>query len=234
VVSSTNESEIAEVLPRADAQVFPRVFDQMVAMAALGALLLVGVGGPLLWEFAGSDYVESRDLTLEQPVQFSHRHHVAEIGLDCRYCHNGVDKSSFAGIPATNVCMTCHSQLFTDSKMLEPVRRSYSTNTPIHWQRVHHLPDYVYFNHGIHVSKGVSCVSCHGRVDQMALVRQVKPLTMGWCLDCHRNPGPNLRPEDRVYDLGWQRPKDPELDKRLLEEYHIRPKGLTECSVCHR
>ena len=215
-------------------QLFPPIFDQLIAIGALAALVALGVGGPLLWELAGSDYVESRDLTLEQPVQFSHRHHVAEIGLDCRYCHNSVENSSFAGIPATNVCMTCHSQLFTDSKILEPIRESYAQNKPIHWQRVHHLPDYVYFNHGIHIHKGVSCVSCHGRVDQMALVRQVKPLTMEWCLDCHRDPGPNLRPADKVFDLGWPRPKDPALDAKLMQDYHIRQTGLTNCSVCHR
>ena len=141
-------------------------------------------------------------------MPFSHEHHVRGLGIDCRYCHTSVEKSSFAGIPPTETCMTCHSQIWTDSPMLEPVRTSLRTNTPIRWNRVHDLPDYVYFNHGIHVQKGVGCVSCHGRVDQMPLTWKAEPMTMEWCLSCHRNPEKHLRPREEVFNMDWVPPED--------------------------
>ena len=215
-------------------QIFSARFDEFLSLGTVVSMIAFLIGIPLLWYFGGSDYVLQTNIPVQQPVQFSHRHHVTQMKLDCRYCHNGVETTAFAGVPATSVCMTCHSQLFTDSKILKPIRDSYANGNAMQWNRVHNLPDYVYFNHSIHVNKGVGCVSCHGRVDQMALVKQAKPLTMGWCLDCHRNPGPNLRPADKVYDLGWRRPAQPALDKQLMHDYHIRTKGLTDCSVCHR
>lgn len=217
------------------AQVFPREFDQWIGIVVLGALLAAIVGIPALWFYARSDYVERSRMAPEQPVQFSHRHHVAEVGLDCRYCHSGADRGATAGVPSTAVCVTCHSQIYADSPMLKPIRDSYKTGVAMKWKRVNRVPDYVYFNHSIHVTKGVSCVSCHGRVDQMALVQQAQPLTMGWCLDCHRNPGPNLKPLDKVYDMGYQGKADRVQQEQWIRERHIRSADhLSECNVCHR
>lgn len=171
----------------------------------------------------------------EQPVEFSHKHHVGDDGIDCRYCHTSVDKSNFAGMPSTYTCMTCHSQLWSDSPELAPVRESFRSGKPIQWQRVHDLPDFAYFNHSIHVKKGVGCVSCHGRIDEMPLVWKEKDLTMKWCIDCHRNPEKNIRPRERVFDIAWKPQEDQEkMGKRLVEEYHVLGKfQLTNCSTCH-
>lgn len=194
----------------------------------MGVLLAVLVGIPALWTYAHSDYVERNRLAPEQPIQFSHRHHVAEVGLDCRYCHSTVETGASAGMPASSVCMTCHSQLYADNDIFEPLRESYRSGKPIHWKRVYRLPDYAYFNHSIHVTKGVSCVECHGRVDQMALVQLNQPLTMEWCLNCHKEPGPRLRPQDKIFDLASAR------QAGLEDHYQLRRQGLTDCSVCHR
>jgi len=176
------------------------------------------------------------DVPLNQPVPFSHKHHVGDDGLDCRYCHTSVDKSAFAGIPPTETCMTCHSQIWTDSPLLQPVRESYVTGRPVEWERVHDLPDFVYFNHSIHLNKGVSCVYCHGRVDQMPITQKVKTLSMAWCLDCHSNPQKVLRPREFVYDLAWRPAEDPaETGEDLAEKYHVMNSlQLTNCSTCHR
>src|SRR5437588_9775208 len=146
------------------------------------------------------------DVPLDQPVQFSHKHHVKEDGIDCRYCHSSVENSSFAGIPATETCMTCHSQIWRDSPMLEPVRASYANNQPLRWNRVHDLPHYVYFDHSIHVHFGVGCSTCHGRVDQMPLTQKTASLQMSWCLDCHRAPEKFVRPRDEVFNMAWNAP----------------------------
>jgi hypothetical protein len=172
---------------------------------------------------------------VQQPVQFDHRHHVGDEGIDCRYCHSSVEKSPSAGIPATSVCLNCHSQIWGKSPLLEPVRQSFFTDRPIRWERVHELPGFVYFNHSIHVAKGVGCETCHGRIDQMAAVAKVAPLTMGWCLDCHRDPGPNLRPRDKVTQMGWQPPEGTDrnaLAQRLVQENHVHTR--TSCTTCHR
>jgi hypothetical protein len=175
------------------------------------------------------------DRAPQQPVPFSHEHHVGQLGLDCRYCHNGVETSAAAGLPATEVCMTCHSQVWTNAAMLAPVRQSLANNDPIEWKRVHRLPDFVFLNHSIHVNKGIGCETCHGRVDQMPLIHKVNSLTMGWCLDCHRNPEPNLRPPSAVFTMGWQPPPDiDELRKRLVDVLSIHPENMTDCYVCHR
>ena len=168
-----------------------------------------------------------------QPVQFDHRHHVVDDAIDCRYCHQGVEKGASAGIPSTALCMNCHAQVWSKSPRLEPVRQSYFTGKPISWVRVHQVPDFVYFDHSIHVAKGVGCETCHGRVDQMAGIHQVAPLTMGWCLDCHRNPGPNRRPVSEVTNMRWTPPRDAQVRATLLErERPVNPP--TECSGCHR
>jgi Cytochrome c7 and related cytochrome c len=167
----------------------------------------------------GSEHTTGRTLFMDQPVPFSHAYHVG--GLDCRYCHTSVETSPVAGIPPTHICMTCHSQLYTQTAMLAPVRESLASGKPIHWNKVNKLSDYVYFDHSIHVAKGVSCTTCHGPVASMLLMRQVAPLTMGWCLDCHRNPGPNLRPPSAVFDpcaSSGRAHHDNELKMRLLSK----------------
>ena len=170
-----------------------------------------------------------------QPVPFSHKHHAGELGIDCRYCHTGVETVAYAGMPPTETCMTCHSQLWTNAEMLAPVRLSLATNTPIRWQRVHNLPDYVYFDHSVHVKNGVGCSSCHGEVTAMPLMAKAEPLSMGWCLSCHRDPSKNLRPQSEIFDMTWQPPDDQaEKGRILLAHYGIRPDHLTDCSVCHR
>jgi hypothetical protein len=172
----------------------------------------------------------------EQPVPFSHKHHVGALGLDCRYCHTSVETSAFAGLPPTSTCMTCHSQLWTNADMLAPVRQSLAADQSIQWTRVYDLPDYVYFNHSAHVNHGVACESCHGRVDKMPLTRQEHAMHMGFCLACHRDPGPHLRPENRVFEMGWDAPADRQaLGKELLKRYHTpSSKLLTDCYTCHR
>jgi hypothetical protein len=202
----------------------------IVGFAAL--VPTVGVAG-YLWNMS---YGVKLQQAIEQPVQFSHKHHVGDDGIDCRYCHNSVDKAAFAGLPSTQVCMTCHSQIWTNSPLLEPVRESFRTGRPIQWERVHDLPDFAYFNHSIHVKKGIGCVSCHGKVDEMPLTWKENTLTMAWCIDCHRNPSKHIRPREYVYDLNWKpQEKQADLGKRLVEEYHVLGAfQMTNCSTCHR
>ncbi len=170
-----------------------------------------------------------------QPVPFSHEHHVGEIGLDCRYCHSSVEGAATAGYPSSQVCMTCHSVLFRDEAMLAPVRRSWEEHRPLHWQRVHDLPDFVYFDHSVHVAKGVGCSSCHGAVDRMPLTWRTASLEMQWCIGCHQAPQRELRPRDHVFDVDFDPGTDRlALGRRLVSEYGIDTKRLTECSICHR
>ncbi len=203
------------------------------------------VGGPLfvfvLWWFVAAQVMWSPWSTgeyefVEQPVPFSHEHHVSGLGIDCRYCHASVEVSSSAGMPPTETCMSCHSQLWTDSPMLEPVRRSYARNEPIPWNRVNKLADYVYFDHSIHVAKGVGCETCHGRVDQMPLTYQGASLQMKWCLGCHRAPEKFIRPAEEVFVFGRDLPEDEQLEigRRLVQDYDIHVEQLTDCSICHR
>ena len=199
-----------------------------------GALFLVA---GLLWgiaTFNRSAYMTQERVARTQPVQFSHKHHVGELGIDCRYCHTTVETAARATVPPTETCMSCHSQIWLQSPFLEPVRASFRSDRSIHWVKVHDLPDYVYFNHGVHIQKGIGCVSCHGRVDKMEVVTQVKELSMGWCLDCHRNPEPHLRPPEFVTALDWKAyPNNPEHSgAKLREKFHINPSQ--DCSTCHR
>ncbi len=169
----------------------------------------------------------------KQPVPYSHALHVGQLGLDCRYCHNTVEKAAHAAIPPTQTCMNCHQRIRTESPKLLPVRESYESGLPLQWIKVHDLPDYAYFNHSAHVTRGIGCVSCHGRVDQMVEVYQHEPLSMGWCLNCHRAPEANLRPPDQVTNMSWTAPGDPvEYGKQLAEQNNIDPP--TDCSTCHR
>jgi hypothetical protein len=172
---------------------------------------------------------------IAQPIAFSHKHHVGDDGIDCRYCHTAVEKSSFAGLPSTQICLTCHSQLFRGSEMLRPLHESASSGRPIQWNRLHDLPDFVYFDHSIHINKGVACISCHGRIDQMPLTMRTESLEMKWCLACHRDPQPVLRPKDKIFEMrGNDIPS--KADQRLLSKnYHLQSKErMTNCSTCHR
>ena len=217
------------------AQIF-RPYADTLARVVLAAILVVpflAIG--IAYGIMRSSYITSENITLGQPVAFSHEHHISGLGLDCRYCHAGVERSAIAGVPPTHTCMTCHSQLYTNAEMLAPVRLSLAENKPIHWNKVNKLPDYVYFDHSIHIAKGVGCTTCHGPVGQMPLMRAGAPLTMGWCLDCHRNPAPNLRPASAVFDPDWAPPGNQlEQGKALLAQYHIDNSHLTDCTVCHR
>jgi hypothetical protein len=168
-----------------------------------------------------------------QPVAYSHKLHAGNLGIDCRYCHFTVERSAYAAIPTTATCMNCHTRVKPQSPLLQAVRESYASGRPIPWVRIHRLPDYVYFNHEAHLAAGVSCVSCHGRVDQMIEVQQAQPLSMTWCLDCHRNPAPNIRPREFITKLDWKPDRDPaEIGRELVAANHIQPP--TNCSGCHR
>ena len=189
----------------------------------------------MLFAFARSDFWTAVDAPIEQPVPFSHQHHVGGLGIDCRYCHTSVENSSFAGLPPTETCMTCHSQIWKDAPLLQPVRDSWQTGRPIKWTRIYDLPDYVYFDHSIHVSKGIACESCHGRVDQMPLTAKAQPLYMRWCLDCHRQPENFLRPVNKVVDMNYNAPANQRaFGQQLISENHVHPQGLTDCYTCHR
>ena len=169
----------------------------------------------------------------EQPVPYSHKLHAGQLGLNCYYCHYTVNRGAYAAVPGTEICMNCHAQVKQKSPRLEPVRRSWETGEPIPWKNIHRLPDYVYFNHRAHLSAGVSCVTCHGRIDQMVEVHQEKPLNMAWCLDCHRNPAPNIRPAELVTQLDWVPEGDPaEIGRKIIAEKHLKPPQ--NCSGCHR
>jgi hypothetical protein len=208
------------------------------------AARLIWLGLPLLSMMAGvalaygaswSDWATHRQRFVEQPVPFSHEHHVKGLGIDCRYCHVGVEDSPVAGVPPTQTCMTCHSQMWIHAPMLDPVRLSWAEQKPLQWQRVHDLPDYVYFDHSIHIAKGVGCSTCHGDVASMPLMQRVVNLQMRWCLDCHREPEKHLRPPDQIFNTTWKEPADQLAKGRtLLDFYHVQKDQLTNCSVCHR
>jgi hypothetical protein len=214
-------------------QVFPPSFGLYAKLALLGFLLVV-VSAGFAWRGVVTDPHRLGE-PVNQPVPFSHKHHVDDDGIDCRFCHTSVETSAFAGIPPIATCMTCHSQLFTDAPMLKPLIDSWKSGAPLRWNRVYQLPDFVYFNHSIHIAKGVGCTTCHGPVDRMPLMRQQAPLTMGWCLDCHRAPERYVRPRSEIFSTSWKPPADQEAQgKRLLAAYLAHPKNLTDCSVCHR
>lgn len=216
-------------------QIFPRSAN-WASKASILAVLLIGASvlGVLL-NINRLHYVNLVNVPLDQPVPFSHKQHVAGYGIDCRYCHTTVETSYFAGIPPTETCMTCHSQIHTEVPMLEPVRASFRDNTPLEWNRVHDLPDFVYFNHSIHVKQGIGCQTCHGQVDEMPLTWKAHSLNMEWCLECHKNPAQFIRPRDQVFNMSYKPPSDQEeLGKRLVAEYAVETRQLTNCSICHR
>ena len=203
---------------------------RLTLAAAAAAIILVPLA---LMAWVRTPAITGQHSAPAQPVPFDHRIHVSGLGIDCRYCHSSVERSASAGIPATSVCLPCHSQVWRDGPDFAPVRRSLATGKPIPWLRVNGLPDYVFFNHAIHVNKGVGCETCHGRVDRMQRVEQAQPLTMGWCLECHRRPEHYLRPVEQVTAMGW-RPARPQavLGAELASRYKVA--RLTNCSACHR
>jgi len=214
-------------------QIFHPSANTLARAGIFGTVVLLAVLGWAAATWYRSDYVTEVHIARPQPVPFSHKHHVGGVGIDCRYCHTSVESSSFAGIPSTETCMSCHSQIWADSPTLEPVRASFRTDRSIEWTRIHTLPDYVYFDHSIHVAKGVGCATCHGRVDQMPLTWREKSLQMEWCLECHRAPERFVRPREQVFSMDWAPPEDQlALGQKLMREYKIHK--LTDCSTCHR
>lgn len=217
-------------------QVFHRSTNTLARFSIFGLVFLLGGALWLIAAIFRSSYITETDVVRAQPVPFSHEHHVGGLGIDCRYCHTSVEVSSFAGLPSTATCMNCHSQIWSGSDVLKPVRDSYQSGVPIRWTRVHNLPDFVYFDHSIHVNKGVGCATCHGRVDRMPLMWQDQTLQMEWCLDCHRGPEQFLRPREQIFNMNWQAQTDRHvLGQQLMKKYHIRSaRELTSCSACHR
>ncbi len=217
----------------------PNVFTGRANFIARLSIVVVILGLTLVGGFAYG-YIRSAFYTgvgveVSQPVPFSHSHHVQGLGIDCRYCHTTAETSAFAGLPTTQTCMNCHSKVWVDAPMLEPVRESWRTQTPLRWERVHNLPDFVYFAHSIHLAKGIGCASCHGRVDEMRLMRKEASLFMQWCLDCHRNPAPHLRPTEALFSMDWQPPDDGgALAGALLDHHQIQQAAITDCSTCYR
>jgi hypothetical protein len=246
-------------------QIFHRSSNTIARVSIVGGVVLLGALGWALYTLMGtSGYVTGQYVVKHQPVPFSHEHHVRGLGIDCRYCHTSVERSSFAGLPPTETCMNCHRQIWTNAELLEPIRASYRDNVPVQWTRVHDLPDFVYFNHSVHVAKGIGCESCHGKVNRMPLMFQNASLQMQWCLDCHRNPTRNVRPREEVFNIDWE-PGDPRTYWSLAanakamrvpvevaskpgwtpstaELARLRPNlakeydlhSLTSCSTCHR
>lgn len=215
-------------------QVFHPSANTLSRVSIVAAVLLAGgAGWALLGPVNRSAYVTGVKIPKDQPVPFSHKHHVAGLGIDCRYCHTTVETAASAGIPATETCMSCHSQIWTNAEMLEPVRASFRTGKSLEWTRVHDLPGFVYFDHSIHVNKGIGCSSCHGRVDLMPLTWQENTLYMEWCLECHRAPENFVRPRDKVFQMDYTPPANQkELGLKLMAEYKIQRK--TDCAICHR
>ena len=214
--------------------IFPRWTNKIpLAIGVLGPLALAGlIGG--VWYYFSPKFTDA-GYRPRQPVPFSHKLHAGDMGMDCRYCHNTVERAAHAAIPPAQTCMNCHSLVKTESPKLKLVRDSYTTDEPIPWVRVHQLPDYAFFDHRPHLAAGVGCSSCHGRIDQMTIVEMAKPLSMGWCLDCHRDPEPNLRPRDQITNMAW----DPEVDGKnydaAKDPSRTRQVNPPEhCSGCHR
>jgi hypothetical protein len=231
------------------AQFFPKSANAYARMSLVLAGVLAAALGLAGDRLQRSPYVTKEGLRPEQPVPFSHQHHVGGLGIDCRYCHTSVENSSFAGIPPTKTCMNCHSQIWTNAQMLEPIRASFRDNKSLQWSRVHDLPDFVYFSHEIHINKGVGCKSCHGPVDEMPLMYQDATLQMEWCLECHRDTAKVLRPREEVFNMQYKEPSrgnpvkfagaefidQQSLGKAIQKAYHVRNKfEITSCETCHR
>ncbi len=214
-------------------QIFHPSSNTFSKVSIFGALFLIGGGLYALAVLNRSAYVTEAGVAREQPVPFSHKHHAGELGIDCRYCHTSVETSWNAGFPSTQTCMNCHSQIWALSPMLEPVRSSWRSGESITWTRIYDLPDFVYFNHSIHVAKGVGCATCHGPIDTMNLTWQAPSLHMEWCLDCHRDPARYVRPPAEVFNMDWQPPGDQQQrGEELVTAHDIHRR--TDCTTCHR
>jgi hypothetical protein len=212
-------------------QIFHRSFNTISKVTIFGSLFLLAGAGGLLAIFVRSSYATNVGIIRDQPVPFSHEQHVNALGIDCRYCHTSVEQSAYAGMPPTKTCMNCHEQIWVGSEMLAPVRESFRTGKPLEWSRVHRLSEFVYFNHSAHVNKGVACQTCHGDVNKMPLMWQHGTLLMEWCLDCHRDPAPHVRPKDAVFSMDWS-PQSAPAASELASKYHVQ--SLIHCSTCHR
>jgi len=217
------------------AQIFPKKANNYSRMSlVLGGLVVISTIGLVILVFQSPWYTRVNTVQ-PQPVPFSHEHHVRGLGIDCRYCHTSVETSAFAGIPPAKTCMSCHSQIWTNAEILEPLREAFRTGKPLQWTKLHNMPDYVYFNHSAHVAKGVACVTCHGPVDKMPLMVQSKNMTMMWCLECHRNPAKYIQPKDTVFRTDWQRPSDAALGQSLVDAHRVKGKlKMADCYTCHR
>lgn len=214
-------------------QIFHPSTNTISRLTIYGAVIFVGLLSYVLYEVGQSSYYRAQTVPQIQPVPFSHEHHVAQLGIDCRYCHTSVEKSAFAGMPSTQTCMSCHSQIWTNAAMLAPVRESYETGQSIAWTRVNALPEFVYFNHSIHIAKGIGCTTCHGQIGKMALTWRATTLQMTWCLDCHRHPEEYVRPKNEVFNVDYAPPPNQlELGRELVRKYKIM--SLTSCETCHR
>jgi hypothetical protein len=216
-------------------QIFHRSTNTLSKVSILSAVFVAAALLVIFMIVDRAGYTTRKGVTMTQPVPFSHEHHVEGLGIDCRYCHTSVEVSATAGIPPTATCYNCHKLIWKDSPMLEPVRSSYRTGDPIHWTKIHDLPDFAYFDHSIHVAKGVGCAECHGRVDKMALMRSEHALQMRWCLECHRNPEAHLRPKEEIFNMKWRSGEQATAGAELAKEYHLRGEAdLTSCNTCHR
>jgi hypothetical protein len=217
-------------------QIFKRRSNAISRLSLLFVLVILPLGALGFWTaFKWSDWQTEVRVPYGQPVPFSHQHHVSGLGLDCRYCHTSVDTTATAGMPTTHTCMTCHSQIWQNAAILAPVRESYAQHKPLEWRRVYRIPKYVYFNHSIHVQKGIGCTSCHGEIANMPLTWKANPFYMRNCLACHREPEKHIRPKSEVFNPFWTQPANQEsIGAKLVEEYHIPKDRLTDCYTCHR
>jgi hypothetical protein len=217
--------------PQPSSYVFPKWTNRLPIYFILGGLGFLCFVVFAFWYWASPKHTDV-GYAPKQPIPYSHKLHAGELGIDCRYCHSNVERSGVANIPASEVCMNCHKIIKTDSPHIQKIRKSYETGVPIQWRKVHQLADFAYFNHSRHLKAGVSCVSCHGRVDRMPVVHQVQPLSMSWCLDCHRNPAPHIRPTEHITKMDWATANPVEVGQKLIAEKKIHPRE--DCSTCHR
>lgn len=214
-------------------QIFHPSMNTISRLSIFGFVFIITLVGLIGWSLARSPYQTGQGVVRPQPIPFSHEHHVGDVGIDCRFCHDTVETHASAGMPSTEVCLNCHSVLFRDSPILAQVHESQRDGTPIMWTRVHDLADYVYFHHGVHINAGIGCTSCHGEIDEMPLVFRSETLHMEWCLDCHRNPEKHVRPRDAVFDPHWEAPEAESIDPELLVKAHDLQSRI-QCSYCHR
>jgi hypothetical protein len=218
------------------AQLFHPSSNVIAKASVVAVALIVGGLGYIIYAVNQSAYYTNINVARQQPVPFSHKHHVKDDGIDCRYCHTSVEKSGFAGLPTTHTCMSCHSKLWLNSSMLEPVRVSYATDKSLEWTRVNAVPGFVYFDHSIHINKGIGCTTCHGPIGEMPLTYRANTLYMRWCIDCHKNPALHVRHKEDVFKADYVEPANQlEMGRQLVKDYKIKtPKEITDCYTCHR